>query len=89
MSPVHAHHSNKIKTEKCCQKKTSKKDSNHKDCCDKGCNPFLSCCSLMGFTIEIFEPTYLIKSIDKSPLNFTYNEMLSAFEGKAWQPPKI
>lgn len=86
-APIIAH-SKEIKKEKyCCKsKKTEEKRDN---CCDKGCNPFLSCCGGMGFTFQKTEIVLQENFHSEKTFNFHYQAINSTYNNKLWLPPKV
>jgi hypothetical protein len=86
-SPIVAH-AKEIKKEKhCCKsKKTEEKKDN---CCDKGCNPFLSCCGGMGFILAKSDFSLQEISHLKDDNNYAYLAIHSSYFNGMWQPPKI
>lgn len=87
VAPVMAH-SKEIKKEKhCCKNKKTEEKKDH--CCDKGCNPFLTCCGGMGFTLQKNEIVFQeIFQSDKTS-NFHYQATHSTYNNELWIPPKV
>ncbi len=86
-APVAAHGA-EIKNEKhCCKKKKAEETKNH--CCEKGCNPFLSCCGGMGFILQKNELQFTSRGYLEKELNFRYLASKSNYVNDLWQPPKI
>lgn len=86
-TPLSAH-KEEIKSEKhCCEKKKSEKKKDH--CCNKGCNPFLSCCGGMGFILQKNELQTAPELSVKKETNFRYIAIHSNYINDLWQPPKI
>lgn len=77
----------------CCISDTDQTDHhNEKEddgCCEKGCNPFLNCCGMMGF-VPIYPASF---SLPNTPEIFTitdfYLSPASTFSGDIWQPPRV
>lgn len=87
-APSHAHAPTEKKEQSCC--KAKKTDTNKKkDCCENNCNPFVRCCSFMGFSVEKSELPLFTKVEKKTANNFHYTSMLSSYESELWQPPKV
>ncbi len=86
-APVMAH-SKEIKKEKhCCKsKKTEEKKDN---CCDKGCNPFLSCCGGMGFTFQKTDIVLQENYTAEKSSNYHYHATHSNYTNELWIPPKV
>ena len=81
-------HAEEIKKEKhCCKsKKTEEKKDN---CCDKGCNPFLSCCGGMGFVLQKIEIALKKMYPSKESANYHYQTIDSTYSNDLWLPPKV
>jgi hypothetical protein len=59
------------------------------DCCNKGCNPFVNCCGMMGFMLTPFQeiaPTTLTTVHAESD---DYLDPQSQCAIDIWQPPKV
>jgi len=81
-------HAKEIKKEKhCCKSKNTegKKDN----CCDQGCNPFLSCCGGMGFTFQKIEIILQENYLAKKSSNYYYQATHSTYSNELWLPPKV
>jgi len=58
-------------------------------CCEKGCNPFLNCCGMMGFVPVNRTDFSVEKSIKTRTTTDYYISPESFFFGDIWQPPKV
>ncbi|MCX6180671.1 MAG: hypothetical protein NT150_01910 [Bacteroidetes bacterium] len=89
--PVKAHEEESTKKHSCCkvQKEVPNNKHTSKGCCDKGCNPFLSCCSMMGFIPQESNLTFKKELISKEKFELYSENAISRFKGEAWHPPKV
>jgi hypothetical protein len=79
------------KEHSCCKVKNEQnhKKDHKKNCCGKGCNPFVSCCSMMGFIPQSQTLTFKKPLITKEKIALRSENVLSVFTGEAWNPPKV
>ena len=59
------------------------------NCCDKGCNPFLSCCGGMGFVLQKIEIALKKMYPSKESANYHYQTIHSTYSNDLWLPPKV
>ncbi len=79
------------KEHSCCKVKNEQTpEKNHKkNCYGKGCNPFVSCCSMMGFIPQSQTLSFKKAVVTKEKMNLRSENILSVFNGEAWNPPKV
>jgi|GEM_PF-2922599 len=71
----------------CCKVKSEQQQS--KDCGEKGCNPFASCCSMMGFIPQTASLTFKKQKFSKDKFALHAEAIDSNFNSGAWHPPKV
>lgn len=78
------------KEHSCCKvkKEAPQKNQDKKNCCGKGCNPFVSCCSMMGFIPQEATLSFKKELISKEKFELNSENVISSFKGEAWNPPK-
>jgi len=73
----------------CCISNFEKDNPSKKDCSDNTCNPFLNCCSMMGF-IPSEKPYLSLASVEIiSIIPDSYLAPQSNFVGSIWHPPQV
>ncbi len=73
----------------CCKSKKQPKQEEKGHCGSKSCNPFVSCCSMMGF-IPVTYHLQLKQADQLSENTFNYYSInLIGFSNENWHPPKI
>lgn len=79
------------KEHSCCKikKENPLKKHKKKNCYGKGCNPFVSCCSMMGFIPQSAMLNFKKEFISKEKIEIYSQNAISSFKGEAWNPPKI
>ena len=73
----------------CCKTKKEVPKEEKKNCCGQACNPFESCCSMMGFIPQSGTLSFKKAFISKEKFELHSENILSSFKGEAWNPPKI
>ncbi|MFM7023138.1 MAG: hypothetical protein ACKOXB_09185 [Flavobacteriales bacterium] len=86
-TPMHAHKEAK-KEHSCCKAKTTQKKEDKKNCCDNMCNPFVQCCSMMGFIPQEATLSFRKEFPSRVKIELYSATMLSSYKGEAWNPPK-
>lgn len=77
-----------------CSKPDNKKDNkkqptDHNKTSDNSCNPFQSCSTCIGFTIESPIVNFTIQTQSNIELSLLTHQISSQFYPDFWQPPKI
>ncbi len=73
----------------CCVADQDSENSSKDDCCEKGCNPFINCCGMMGFipSNPLFFQDSKATSFEK--VSDHYLDPKSDCSLEIWQPPKV
>lgn len=73
----------------CCTSDQQENDSGSDDCCDKGCNPFVNCCGMMGFLPKSAIKLVPVLAPMQGTVLDTYLEPASNYTVNIWHPPQV